>query len=41
VGGMTGLGDMGAGGLSVWLALSFFLSLRYFLALEQYWDAAL
>jgi hypothetical protein len=37
--GMTGLGDMRAGGLSVWVG-ALFLSLRYFLALEQYWDAA-
>lgn len=36
---MTGLGDIGEGGLSVWVG-AIFLSLRYFLALEQYWDAA-
>ena len=36
---MVGLGDMGAGGLSVWVS-ALFLSLRYFLAHEQHWDAA-
>ena len=36
---MVGLGDMGAGGLSVWVG-ALVLSLRYFLVHEQHWDAA-